>query len=219
MNIALVVITDGRQHCITETLRSIDENLHGDFASRFIIDDSGDSAYHEWLVKTYGSQYIVIHHAERRGLAAALRTAWTMALAGGVDYIWHAEDDMVYSTSVDVAELADLLEKHEGVAQISLKRQPVNAEEKAAGGFIELHPWDFHQRDGYVAHQTLFTFNPCLLPRRIAELAMREPGDGLERGITDTLLHRGYTFAILGSLDDAPRVTHIGDQRSAGWKP
>ena len=217
MNIALVIITDGRLEYLVETLDSIEANLHGDFAARIIIDDSGDETYRAWLVDSYGPRYIVIHHAQRRGLAAAVRTAWTTALAAGADYVWHAEDDMVYSAPVDVEEIAGLLAEHPGLAQISLKRQPVNAEEIEAGGFMQRSPGEWHQRDGYVVHRTLFTFNPCLVPRRIIELAMREPGDGLERGITETLLAHDYTFAVLGMIEDEPLIQHVGEHRSAGW--
>jgi len=217
MNIALVVITDGRKDYLTQTMRSIEQELHGEIANRFIIDDSGDEAYHGWLVEAFGPRYIIIHHAERRGLAAAVRTAWTMALAGGADYIWHAEDDMVLTQPISVEEIAQLLDEHPGLAQMSLKRQPVNAEEIKAGGFMQRNPEAWHQRDGYVAHRTLFTFNPCLIPRRVAELAMRERSDGLEAGITDTLLAHDYTFAVLGMIDDEPLIQHVGEHRSAGW--
>ena len=219
MNIALVIVTDGRQHCLVETIPSIEENLHGSFANRIIINDAGDDAYRTWLDETYGHDHTIIHHPERQGLAAALRTAWTTALAAGADFIWHAEDDMVYATPVDVEQIASLLEQHPGLAQISLKRQPVNSEEERAGGFINLHPWDFWQRGGYVIHRTLFTFNPCLVPRRVAELAMAQPGDGLEQGITETLIAHEYSFGILGTIEDEPRVTHVGHVRSAGWRP
>ena len=57
---------------------------------------------------------------------------------------------------------------------------------------------------------------------RVAQLCLNEPGDGLERGFTDTLVghsQRPYSFAIYGNIADEPRVTHIGDTRSQGWMP
>jgi hypothetical protein len=217
MKTALVVITDGRPY-LAETIASLEKYVHGDFAIRIIVDDSGDSAYSDMLHDTYSPEYVVISHDTRSGLAQAVRTAWNAAIVAGASYIWHAEDDMVYTQHVYISAMQELLQANPKLAQLSLKRQPVNAQDIAAGGFMETHIEDFTDRDGYVAHSTLFTFNPCLIPIDVAYLSLAANHDGLERGVTDTLLAQGWHFGVLGSKADAPLVDHIGHTRSQGWK-
>jgi hypothetical protein len=218
MKTALVVITDGRPY-LAETIASLEKYLHGDFAIRIIVDDSGDPAYADMLHDTYSPEYVVLSHGTRHGLAQAVRTAWFAAVTAGASYIWHAEDDMVYTQHVYISALQELMQANPTLAQVSLKRQPVNDYELAAGGFMETHLDDFTDQDGYVLHSTLFTFNPCLIPIDVAYLCLSTQHDGLERGVTDTLLAHGWHFGVLGSKADAPMVDHIGHVRSAGWRP
>lgn len=214
--VSFVAITDGRRDYLLRTLKSAD-HLLCDWHAQYIINDSGDSEYGQWLAATF-PQFVIVHHAQRLGLAAAVKSAWTLALAGGADYLWHAEDDMVYNTEVVVDTLAGMLAANPTLAQLSLKRQPVGPHEEAAGGFIELHPQDFVDADGYVAHSTLFTFNPCLIPAAAMQVCCNSTHDWLERGVTDTLLANGWHFGIVGAKADPPRVEHIGHVRSSGWQ-
>jgi len=217
MKTALVVITDGRPY-LAETIASLEKYLHGHFAIRIIVDDSGDPAYGDMLHDTYSPEYVVLSHGTRHGLAQAVRTAWFAAVAAGANYIWHAEDDMVYTQHVYISEMQEVLQENPTLAQLSLKRGAVNDYEAAAGGFMETHINDFTDQDGYVSHRTLFTFNPCLIPIDAAYLCLAAQHDGLERGVTDTLLAHGWHFGVLGSKADAPMVDHIGHTRSQGWK-
>ena len=213
--VAFVAITDGRKEYLKETLASANRCFTHGFRVRIMVDDSGDHCYGEWLRQNYPS-FRIISHDTRKGLAAAVRTAWTTALATGADYVWHAEDDMVYTAHVDLDGMMAVLDADPNLAQLSLKRQPVNAEEEQAGGFIQLHTNDFYQCSGCIEHQTLFTFNPCLVPRHAIRHALAG-NDLLERGVTDTLLADGFCFGIYGRIEYAPVVQHIGHTRSADW--
>jgi hypothetical protein len=119
---------------------------------------------------------------------------------------------------VDLQGMAQVLEQNPHLAQIVLKRQPWSEEEIAAGGQIEAAPEDYTDREGFVEHRRLFSFNPSLVARETLRLALAEPGDGLERGVTDTLLRHGYSFAYWGARDDPPRCEHIGARRSEGYR-
>lgn len=71
--VALVVITDGRRDCISRAVGSMEENLRGPFVERFIVDDSGDYEYGDWLDAEYLGEFRVLHHLTRSG-AVVLRS-------------------------------------------------------------------------------------------------------------------------------------------------
>jgi hypothetical protein len=208
-----VLITDGRRDYFEQTFASCREMIPS--FDPVIIDDSGDADYGAWL-DTLG--YHVAHHEQREGLAAAVRTAWTLALGAGAQFIWHQEDDFVLTEPVPIEAMERTLLAHPALAQLVLKRQPWSEEEIAAGGQIEIAPDEYVDREGFVEHLRLFSLNPSLIRREVIECALAEPGDGLERGITDTLLVHGYTFAYWGARKDPPRCWHIGERRSEGYR-
>jgi glycosyl transferase family 2 len=210
-----VVITDGRDEYLKRTLESCWENIPG-FAP-IIVDDSGLREVPSWLMERWGS-YTLIRHSERKGMAAAVRTAWTAAVGRPGEFIWHQEDDFTLNGPVDIQAMAQVLRKHPKLAQLVLKRQPWSDEEIAAGGQMEVSPEDYTDRDGFVEHRKLFSFNPALCRRSAIEDALSDPGDGLERGVTDTLLRHGYYFGYFGARADPPRCEHIGIHRSAGYR-
>jgi len=219
MNV-LVVITDGRQpQTISETLESAQIKLRGEFDKTFIINDSANDEYADWLANSYPSFHIV-NHETRRGLGGAVRSAWETALNAGADYVFHLEDDFRFDRKVKIDKMIQLLHCERHLAQVSLKRQPVNDVEERAGGFMQLWPVGTYterqcETGKWVEHQSLFTFNPCVIPRRAMEPALST--DGLERGVTDILLQHGYSFGVLGTVEDEPRVHHLGTHRSSGW--
>lgn len=221
MRTALVIITDGRQPpTIVDTIETAQIKLRGEFDAQFIIDDSGSDAYAQWLDQNYAT-FDIVHHESRRGLAGALRSAWETSLNAGADYTFSLEDDFTFPRKVKVDKLAALLHCEPHLAQISLKRQPVNDVEEAAGGFIQTNPSAYFERTcettSWIEHRVNYTFNPHLVSHSVTELALSNPGDGLERGITDTLLTHGYSFGIYGTVADEPRVIHTGKHRSSGW--
>lgn len=220
--IALAVITDGRGEYLKQTIASLSPNLGYGFDGRFLIDDSGDPEYAAWLDDEF-PHFKRWSHLDRSGLAASVHSAWILARDSGADFLWHQEDDFTFTGPVDLGAMAGVLDEQSHLAQLSLKRQPVNHTEVAAGGFMEVAPWAYidHRDDSgarWVEQEQIFSFNPCLIPRRVLELCLAGASDGLERGVTDTLLAAGYRFGILGTITDPPRVTHIGASRSSGWK-
>jgi hypothetical protein len=211
-----VVITDGRDEYLKRTLASCWEMIPG--FSPIIVDDSGKHRESpDWLLDRWPANQL-IRHSERKGMAAAVRTAWTAAVGRPGEFIWHEEDDFILNEPVDIAAMAATLRDNPHLAQLVLKRQPCSAEEIAAGGQIETAPEEYTDREGFVEHRRLFSFNPCLIRREAIELALAEPGDGLERGVTDTLLRHGYSFGYFGARGDPPRCHHIGEIRSAGYR-
>jgi len=219
MGIAICLIDDGRPACLMQSVTSLDQCFPKWPCDKVILtEDAGDAQYSALLQEQYAHLNIQVHHETRRGLAGALRSAWQTALDTGAQYVFHLEADFVLLDRIPISKMIKVLQDNPRLAQVSLKRGPVNDVERAVGGTIECAPHCYTQRDGFVEHQTIFTFNPCLIPRSVIELCLAEPGDGLERGFTDTLLDHGYSFGIFGRIEDPARVEHIGHQRSSGWK-
>lgn len=217
----LTILTDGRKDCLTKTIASLEENLRGEFYRRVIIDDSNDRGYARWLEDAYPG-YLHWHNPTRLGLAGALRMAWDIALGLNADFIWHQEDDFTFNWPIDVAPLERILIFFPKLGQIALKRQPVNAKEITAGGWMQTHPKEvFAEVTAFgtpiVIQQEIFIFGPSLISAKAARECLDDPGDGLERGFTDSCIEHGYRMAVLGSITSDPQVTHIGDQRTAAW--
>lgn len=209
MSIALVVITDGRWQCLQQTMMSLETMVNYPFTHFRIVDDSGEQEPVHWP-----AGWEIIRHSQRRGLAAAVNTAWAN-LPPEITHVFHAEDDFLYRERVDIDAMAMTLERNPQLAQIVLKRQPGNPEEAAAGGIIECHPDDYVDHEGFVEHRRIFSLNPCLIPRWVVDRGW--PEHGHEGIFTKQLLDEGHSFAFWGRRFDQPRVIHIGAQRSAGW--
>lgn len=207
MNIALVVVTDGRWRYLERALQAAARYLHHPSVKhRRIVNDSGEHL--GW------PDFEIVNHPQRRGLAAAVASAWA-DLPDDADYVFHLEEDFVLTEPVPLVTMAAVLASHTELAQLVLKRQPWSPEERAAGGIIERHPERYTERDAYVEHREIFSLNPSLIPRAITDRGW-PPGNEAE--MTAQLLADGYSFAFWGRAKDRPRCLHIGAERSPGWK-
>jgi hypothetical protein len=156
------------------------------------------------------------------GMAGNARRAFDWALEMDADYLLHVEEDMLFERQVPLREMRAILTYHEHLAQVVLKRHPWSPAEIEAGGQIETNRKAYTQcsdaKHSWVEHQTLFSVNPCLIPRETLELEWKDFGGGLERSITDACLAEELSFAYYGRVDDPPYVRHIGHIRSAGYR-
>jgi hypothetical protein len=209
MTVALVVVGDGRYPYLERCLASLDTFARYPFVHYRIVDDSGRGAE-----VAYPPGWEVIAHAERRGMAAAVASAWG-DLPPGVDYVLHVEEDFLLAQSVPIDDMAMVLAAEPKLAQLVLKRQPWSPEEVRAGGIMEMYPDDYTDRDGWVEHRRIFSLNPCLIPRVVIE---RGWPAGNEAEFTASLVADGYTFGFWGAREDEPACLHIGSRRSAAWK-
>jgi len=221
--IGLGVITDGRFDYLRATIASAVEHLP-DIPYRYIVDDSGADDSCAYLADHYRGWQIV-HHAQRRGLAGAVKTTWQFAIDLGLDYLFHLEDDFTFERDVDMAAMVATLQRSPRCAQMLLKRQPLSPEELAAGdvlgamGELRATGWvdcvdPFHEHH-WTAQRRIFSLNPCVIPRAVLDLGWPDTN---EAGMTTRLLATGYEFGVWGKVGDPPAVIHIGEHRSAGWE-
>jgi len=162
-------------------------------------------------------QYVFVDDADHTlGFAGAIREGWRQVRT---DFVFHLEADFTFRAAVPVEQMVGLLCRQPHLAQVALKRQPVNEEEITAGGIIEAHPDDFTEhRDRetvWTEHRRFFTTNPSVYPATLCSIGW--PHVAFSEGFfTHELLRRepATRFAFLGAKHDPPRVHHIGDVRS-----
>ena len=213
--ISLVVITDGRQSCIEQTIERFNEIINYSFFEKLIINDSGDPRYHDFLVNRF-PEFDVVSHEQRRGLAGAVQSAWS-SVNPEVDYVFHLEDDFVFNKSIDIAHMSFLLRTNPQLVQMALVRASVNPPEEEVGGFVFQHLEDYSQKEDYFQHGRLFTLNPCLYPMSTVKMGWPDHGGESEFTTKVHSIDKDYRFGFYGNIYDEPLVTHIGGRRSEGW--
>ena len=217
MSIILLVVTDGRRECITRTIPSAQANLKGQISYQLIFDDSGDMAYRDWLVAMF-PEFDVIHPMARQGFGGAIRSAWSHLAGRSEPWVFHLEDDFTFNRPVDLTGMAAVLDERPYLAQMALRRQPWNDQEKTAGGVVEQHPGDYDDcTDGahdWLEHRRFFTTNPSLYRRSLCRggwpTAEHSEGVFTHQLLEDPTVRFGYW----GARDSGEWVTHIGDQRN-----
>lgn len=220
MDVTRLVVTDGRRDLCDAMLASFDWCCPWPFARTVVVDDSGDPAYGDWL-ESRVPDAVHVHHPERRGLAAAIASGW--GSVGDCEYVVHLEDDLVFSTPIDVAEWVSPLTRSPHLVQVCLQRGPISPEEHEAGGILALYARTGEVRvraTGTVTwteHSKLFSLQPCAY--RAALTGLDWPAHGGEAEFTALLRDRdpGVSFAYLDSPSAAPRYVHEGHWRSPGW--
>lgn len=213
--ITLAVVTDGRDH-IYETIPSALEHLKGPITRKVIYDDSGDPINLARLRAAFPTFDVFQHPHGRQGFGGAIRFMWRLLAQGTNPYVMHLEDDFLFNRNIDLIGMADLLHRRSDIAQVVLRRQPWNAEERAAGGVVEQHPDDYTDEecgpDRYLTHRRFFSTNPCLYRRSLCFAGW--PEDPHSEGKFGAQLRAdGFSFAFWEGRDDGPAVEHIGRER------
>ena len=213
--VSLVIITDGRQSCISETIPSMYKNLNYNFYEKIIINDSADPAYHRYLTSHY-ADFRIVSHGIRRGLAGAVQSAWA-SVCDDSEYVFHLEDDFLFNQSIDIEDMISLLKDNPHLVQMALVRAAVNPPEEEVGGFVFQHLEDYFQKNKFFEHSRLFTLNPCIYP--VSTIQIGWPDHGGESEFTSKVhsINKDYKFGFYGNIYDKPYVTHIGGRRTEGW--
>lgn len=216
--IALVVFTDGRDH-VYATIPSALDHLHGPISTKIIYDDSGDQANRARLVTAF-PEFAVLSHAEgRQGFGGAIRHVWQYLVRRCSDeFIFHLEDDFLFRQYVDLAGMAAVLRERPALAQLALRRQPWNAEERAAGGIVELDPAAyvdcFDGEHDWLEHRKFFTTNPSLYRRTLcAQTWPEDPHSEGKFGIDLRQRSELTRFGYWGTRNSGEWVEHIGLER------
>lgn len=210
----LLVMSHGRRDCLTQAINSIHSNLRGRIDNWVIHSDAPDPKFNDWVKQWWGG--ILIVNEGERGFGNAIRNAWNNV---DDDYIIHWEEDFVLKEEVNADLMQWILNTSPELAQVALKRQPWNQQEKAMGGIVEQDPGSYTEetRYGYVItkHRKFFTTNPSVYGRNVVELGWPE-GSESEGRFGLKLWDAGLYSAYLGGKYEKPKVEHIGYERANG---
>lgn len=217
--ITLIVVTDGRWDCISQTIPSALANLKGPITRRVIYDDSGDALNRSKLHDAFPTFSIAHSPDGRLGFGGAIRFMWRYLAAWDSNpYVFWCEDDFTFNREVDLEAMMRVLAKRPHLVQLVLRRQAWNAEERAAGGVVELRSDTYADcHDGtsdWLEHSNFFSTNPCLFRRSLCEKGW--PEDPHSEGAFGARLRTEdpkTRFGFWGARSDEPWVEHIGRER------
>lgn len=154
----------------------------------------------------------------RLGFSGAIVQGWRDVLMTGADWVFAAELDFTYREPIPLLGMIELLKAEPHLAQVVLKRQPVNEEECAAGGIVEAHPDDFTQRveNGtiWTEHRRFWSTNPAVYSAKMCRHGWPQVPQS-EGMFTHRLLEDpNVRFCFWGAKFDEPLVEHIGHVRT-----
>lgn len=216
--ITLLVVTDGRAGLLERTLNTFEQGVtQAPISRRIVVNDCPGDPDHEAWIDTLGFDVHLRPQTGRRGFAGAIRAGWE-AIGDNTDYVFHLEDDFVFTRHVDLVALARVLDDHPELVQMALRRQAWNDEEIAAGGIVETHPDQYQDcTDGFhwwLEHRMFFTTNPSLYPGWVRDRGWPE-GPHSEGRFGQTLfLDAELRSAFWGRREDPPWVLHTGAVRT-----
>lgn len=194
--VVLLVIDDGRG-TLDACRESIAENLPP-FEHEVLVDDS----------------------AHGLGFDGAVREGWYRVLEMEAEYVFHLESDFLLNERVPLGRMIGVLRRQPQLTQMSLLRQAVNHEERAAGGIVHAHPDQYHEvtESGDTWTQTerfIFTTNPSVYSTEMCKRLW--PNAPESEGRFGAMLRRenpSLRCGIWGGKWDEPRVEHIGHRRA-----
>lgn len=193
--ICVLTIRDGRDDVHEQSIKSLQENF------------------------PEPDEHIVIDDADHElGFSGAIQAGWEKVCELDVDYVFNHEADFLFNAPVPIDRMIRVLEQRPYLAQIVLKRQPVNEKEAEAGGIVEMWPDEYRQAtdrgDVFSEHRLFWSTNPGVYSAAWCSQGWPQVG-GSEMAWTDRLREDpDLRFAFWGGKFDTPRCEHIGYERA-----
>gem|GEM_PF-550940 len=208
--VVMSVLTCPGRDTLSKTIASLEEKLVGSIGRRIICVDAEKADFEPFP----GWETIPMGPPE--GYVRATRSCWAHEMTSGQPWVLHVEDDVVLNETIDLREMQQVMDAHSDLAQLSLKRQPWYEEELAAGDMLKWRPeGTYSERDGHVAHRAFWTSTLSLMRRSFLAEHEWPTTPGSEKRFGRQLFRTpGIYSGMLGRLDDAPRMTHIGETQA-----
>lgn len=215
--IAVLVIGDGRDAIRQQTLLSFCTEVYGYRLAEVVEVD--DRRHDLGFCGAIQAGWDELRRIEQ----------WNRACGGdgGWEYVFHLEEDWRFTGEVDVRDLATVLDMDPSVAQVALRRGPVNDYERRAGGVVECWPHEYEQCAAprlppgadvpYLRHQLFWTTNPSLYRMELLGTHTWPSGPGCEDAFGAGLRAEGRRFAYAGARADAPLLHHNGARTGTGY--
>jgi hypothetical protein len=210
MTVALLVIGNGRLDYLHDTVEAALTHLP-EMDHYLMIDDSGEASVQRELERNY-PDFTTRYHDRNYGMARAVQSGFEAVLATDADYVFWLEEDMVILEPPPVRTAIGILQAYPVLAQMLFQRQCLTPDEHEGGSVAAgLHATRFCDSAKWSWQNTLFSLNPCLIPRNVLELGWDEDN---EAGMTKKLLAHGFTFGVW----DGQYVEHVGVRRGKKWQ-
>lgn len=209
MNVATLILTNGRRDCIARTIPSLRESVTP-LGPLLVADDSGDPDYVRWLDR-FGPDRMLVP-LPSAGYAVAMWRALGWVAASEFDWVFVVEDDFVFHRPVDLEAMAAVMDADPRIAQMVLLRQPWYPSEKRSGGVLErFDPAALTRHDGWTEHRLFWSMNPHLVRRSFLAEHRWPLGDRSERRFGQAVFRDPET--VVGMWGTEPWVEHIGTER------
>jgi hypothetical protein len=218
MKFCVIIINDGRNDYLAETLKSFKENIifpEGSTINKILIDDwplERDEATIKALCKKYKIDKLVLN-PENLGVNATVKKVWSL-IPSDVDYVWHQENDFTFLEKINISDLMTVLESPV-IVQCAIVRQPWFNDEKESGSLMNTRPerWRSGNSSGIdiVMHKDHFTFNPSLYKRKWVQDITPFGEYDLRNHLINT--NGALWFSYLGTKEDKHRCFHIGERK------
>lgn len=208
--IVVSVLTCPGRDTLAPTIASLDEKLVGPIGRKIICVDAEEADFDPFP----GWETIPMGRAE--GYVKATRSCQLLEIGSGQPWVCHVEDDVELNETVVLGAMQSIMEAHSELAQLSLKRNPWWDEEVAVGDMLTWRPPEtFTHGEGYVAHRAFWTTTFSLVRRSFLAANEWPTSPGSEKRFGRRLFRNPDVYsAMLGKLEDPPRMTHIGHTRA-----
>ena len=216
MRYALVVLSNGRP-LVEQAMAAVREHVTPAPAVTLIADDTGDPGYEAWLRERWPDARYDCHR--HLGHGPAMARAWRAAQHLDSDWLLWLEEDMVFTTAIDLEVVADVVQRS-GVMQMVFKRPAHFPLELEHGGMLERfgrgafteqvthgHPW--------LEHRLFYSLNPHLVNRRVLARYRWPAVPNSEHHFSRMVFrHPGARVGMWGRWEDEPVVLHTGTERT-----
>ena len=228
-NIPAVILSHRRQEFVYRTALELRRRTSG-LGDIVVVDDSGDTAHHEWLDRM-GFQFSTVHPTENRGYLEAMTrvfdVAGELADAAGTEYALLWEEDFSLQVDLRLSHMVKVMEGNPRLAHLNLQRQAVYRVEKQFG-YLESHErrgygLSLHQTNGveWIKRDRPFTTNPGLIRRELLDMPWpsRMKADkvvgGAEPAMSLDLEAAGWHFGWLG-MWNRNQTVHVSNAHKTG---
>lgn len=206
-SVTLVITSAGRFDLLAQTLKSFFTHNTYPLAKIIIIEDSGGGEKQlRQLIKPYRSYPIqLIINEQRLGQMRSIDRAYKQV---DTPYIFHCEDDWLFSQSGFIEKSLALLEENPQILLVGLRdKQDYPAEFFLPKEYISSQGEAFYQ-----VNKEVFTFNPTLRRKKDMDLfgdyakLINQP---LEDVLSEFYQQKGFITVFFKQ----PVIEHIGDKR------
>jgi hypothetical protein len=212
-DLCVIFLTCGRKEYFEKTEKSW-RNFIKNIQKKYIVDDSGNTEYREWLINNYSQEYSIVFVDEKNsGYVNAMNCVLKTSFYSEKKYCIFIEEDWVLINNPNIDLCKKYMEKHK-LGLINFQRIPWRREEKLFGGSKILYEdYIIFEEKELIVHDRIFSSNPGIFLTELYTLEVWEEKikKTSESFYIKKIKKHGYNAGLL--LDNF-YVEHIGHVRA-----